>query len=91
MIKIEEKSVLVAFAKGENGAISIGVAGNKLGLKPLTDYILVGEGRVPKSMLGEKEVILEFGNTKSIDLLIQALGVVKHNIEVSNNPLPYAC
>jgi hypothetical protein len=91
MIKIEEKKVKVLFAKGENGTIAISVKGNNVIFEPLTDYIEVGTTKIPKEIIGEKMVSLEFGNTDSIDCLIKALTFVKANIERAKNPIPFAC
>lgn len=91
MIKIEKKEVKVLFAKGENGAIAINVKGSKVIFEPIIDYVEIGAENVPASMIGDKQVILEFGNPDSIDTLIKALLFAKKNIERANNPIPYAC
>jgi hypothetical protein len=90
MIKIEEKKVKVLFAKGENGAIAIGVKGNKITFEPIIDYVEVGK-KATEEIIGEKQVTLEFGNTASIDILIRALQYTKANIERAQNTIPFAC
>lgn len=91
MIKIEQKEVKVLFAKGENGAIAINVKGKQVIFEPITDYVELGSVNIPKEMIGDKQVILEFGNPDSIDVLISALNIVKMNKDRANNPIPYAC
>ena len=93
MIKhYEEKQITaVTFGKEGKGTIAVGVAGNFLTLQELARPVDIS---VPTTKEDRKElprVELEFFDPASVDVMIDILKKVKHNIQYPHGTLCLAC